>query len=624
MGQTDFKSIQPVPTSADFLDIVLSRTQRKTPTVIHKGYAITRIRSFYLRKVRYTQQTFDEKLGAILTDFPRLEDIHPFYADLMNVLYDRDHYKLALGQIRTAKHLIDNVASEYLKLIKYGDSLFRCKQLKRAALGRMATIMRRQKDSLAYLEQVRQHVSRLPSIDPNTRTLLLCGYPNVGKSSFMNKVTRANVDVQPYAFTTKSLFVGHMDYRYLRWQVIDTPGILDHPLDERNTIEMQSITAMAHIRASILYFVDLSEQCGYSIAQQVALFHSIKPLFANRPIVLVINKVDLCRPEDISESDRVLWQSILDVPGVDVAQTSCVTEEGIMAVRNLACEKLMAVRVEAKLHGPRIRDVLHRLHLTTPQARDDRLRPAFIPQAVLDRRSSKRAEAARPLARDIEVAGGGAGVYNVDLRSGYILNDDSWRYDAIPEIVDGKNIADFIDPDIEERLAHLEAEEEQLDAAGHYSLEAEATEADRALQKASEETRNRRKLAIIAHRAATQNNTRVVHPMRIAKRKRAVPSNENADDMMAMQDEPMRKKAAMTRSISRSMSRARSAPPARDRSTFGLRDDAQRDLVEKDKRFAQRQRNLHAKRGEADREILVTLPRHLFSGKRKSGTHDRR
>lgn len=33
------------------------------------------------------------------------------------------------------------------------------------------------------------------------------------------QVTRADVDVQPYAFTTKSLFVGHMDYRYLRWQV---------------------------------------------------------------------------------------------------------------------------------------------------------------------------------------------------------------------------------------------------------------------------------------------------------------------------------------------------------------------------------------------------------------------
>jgi nucleolar GTP-binding protein len=111
----------------------------------------------------------------------------------------------------------------------------------------MAGIIKRQKDPLAYLEQVRQHLARLPSIEVNTRTLILAGYPNVGKSSFMNKVTRADVDVQPYAFTTKSLFVGHMDYKCtswkiptlivdLRWQVIDTPGILDHPLEEMNTM----------------------------------------------------------------------------------------------------------------------------------------------------------------------------------------------------------------------------------------------------------------------------------------------------------------------------------------------------------------------------------------------------
>jgi nucleolar GTP-binding protein len=51
--------------------------------------------------------------------------------------------------------------------------------------------------------------------------------------------------------------------------VLDTPGILDRPLEERNTIEMQSITALAHLRAAVLYLVDISEQCGYSIAQQV-------------------------------------------------------------------------------------------------------------------------------------------------------------------------------------------------------------------------------------------------------------------------------------------------------------------------------------------------------------------
>lgn len=51
--------------------------------------------------------------------------------------------------------------------------------------------------------------------------------------------------------------------------MLDTPGILDRPLEERNTIEMQSITALAHLRAAVLYIVDLSEQCGYSLAQQV-------------------------------------------------------------------------------------------------------------------------------------------------------------------------------------------------------------------------------------------------------------------------------------------------------------------------------------------------------------------
>lgn len=54
----------------------------------------------------------------------------------MNVLYDKNHYKLALGQLRTAQNLIDNVAKDFVRLIKYGDSLYRCKQLKRAALGR--------------------------------------------------------------------------------------------------------------------------------------------------------------------------------------------------------------------------------------------------------------------------------------------------------------------------------------------------------------------------------------------------------------------------------------------------------------------------------------------------------
>lgn len=73
MSATLKASIAPVPTANDFLDIVLSKTQRKTPTVIHPGFKITRIRSFYMRKVMFTKDAFVEKLQGILNEFPVLE-----------------------------------------------------------------------------------------------------------------------------------------------------------------------------------------------------------------------------------------------------------------------------------------------------------------------------------------------------------------------------------------------------------------------------------------------------------------------------------------------------------------------------------------------------------------------
>lgn len=75
---TNRKEIPPVPTSNEFLDVVLSRTQRRLPTQIRSGFKISRIRGFYTRKVKYTQETFTEKLSIILDGFPRLQDIHPF------------------------------------------------------------------------------------------------------------------------------------------------------------------------------------------------------------------------------------------------------------------------------------------------------------------------------------------------------------------------------------------------------------------------------------------------------------------------------------------------------------------------------------------------------------------
>ncbi|KAI8059369.1 GTP binding protein 4 [Gilbertella persicaria] len=635
----NFKKIEPVPTSSDFIDIILSKTQRKTPTVIHKNYNIGRIRQFYMRKVKFTQESFDEKFKNILDEFPKMEDIHPFYADLMNVLYDKDHYKLALGQVNTARHLIDQVAKDYVRLLKFGDSLYRCKQLKKAALGRMATVMKRQKDSLAYLEQVRQHLSRLPSIDPNTRTLLICGYPNVGKSSFINKITRADVDVQPYAFTTKSLFVGHMDYKYMRWQVIDTPGILDHPLEERNTIEMQSITAMAHLRSCIMYFMDLSEQCGYSVEDQVKLFHNIKPLFANKPIVLVINKIDQVKPEDLSPEQRQWIEDIANEENATVLTMSCYNEEGVMNVRNSACDRLLAARVEMKMKGNKINDVINKIHLAQPQQRDNIARLPNIPTEVQTRvKYDPNDPNRRRLEKDLEQENGGAGVYNVDVKKKYMLADDDWKYDTIPEFLNGHNVADFIDPEIEEKLEALEREEERLEAEGFYQSDEDILDdEEEALRTAADAIRDRKKLIVQAHRAA-RGRTRPALPKTTAAKYATVSEMDQHLTSMGIDstDATERTKNA---AAGRKRTRHEAIPDqavrevqvddreetlTEEMSNLGFRNVKQKLEADKQKKNVQKQQSKHGKRGESDRQIQTKMPKHLFSGKRGMGSTDRR
>ncbi|KAI6121878.1 P-loop containing nucleoside triphosphate hydrolase protein [Pisolithus sp. B1] len=669
MSTSGLKAISPVPTASDFLDIVLSRTQRKTPTVIHKNFKISRIRSFYMRKVKFTQDSFDEKLGAILSEFPMLDDLHPFLASLMNVLYDKNHYKLALGQLRTARHLIDQVAKDYVRLLKFGDSLYRCKQLKTAALGRMATVMRRQKDPLAYLEQVRQHISRLPAIDPNTRTLLICGYPNVGKSSFMNKVTRADVDVQPYAFTTKSLFVGHLDYKYLRWQVIDTPGILDHPLEEMNTIEMQSITALAHLKSCILYFMDLSEQCGYTVEAQCKLFHSIKPLFSGKPTVLVINKIDVTRLEDLTPDNMALVQEIIDKEDVQCVQVSCYSEEGVMRLKNIACDALLAHRVETKLKGNKVNSIVNRVHVSVPTPRDDIERPPFIPDAVKEKRKyDKNDPDKRKLLRDVEAEQGGPGVYSINLKSSYLLTNPEWKMDTMPEIMDGKNIVDFVDPDIAEKLEALEREEEQLEAEGYYETdenmfdsedEREATAMQKSLehkiqsQSVKKAMKNQARLPRTAglrtlselttslkkagyDPSSLQQRAEMLAKMQTAKRKwseaetdagmevdnEGVSGSDKEGDWMDVDDEVTPNKRAKGNSGAVITKHPRA--PQSNRQLAGLRDEQQASKAVKLRNLGQRRRNMLAKAGESDRAIRVKMPKHLFAGKRKAGKTDRR
>lgn len=640
MALYNFKKIAVVPPAKDFIDIILSKTQRKTPTVIHKNYKITRIRAFYTRKVKFTQQNFHDRLSQIIQEFPKLDDVHPFYADLMNVLYDKDHYKLALGQINTARHLIDNVAKDYVRLLKYGDSLYRCKQLKKAALGRMATIMKRQAANLTYLEQVRQHLARLPSIDPYTRTIIICGFPNVGKSSFINKITRADVEVQPYAFTTKSLYVGHTDYKYLTWQIIDTPGILDHPLEERNVIEMQAVTALAHLRAAVLYFCDLSEQCGHTLEEQVKLFESIKPLFTNKPLIIVMNKTDILRLNELSPEKRAILKPFEDDANIPMLEMSTITDFGVMEVKLEACERLLAFRVDQKIKTKKVEGLLNRLHIAQPN-RINPNRVPCIPENILKKRqiAAEKAERKRKLERQIEEEMGDD--YVLDLKKNYDIEGDQ-KYDIIPEIWEGHNIADYIDSDIFEKLNQLEREEHSREEAGMYDYKVpELSETMREIRQLAKQIRDK-KIIMKDEARVMKASTKPVMPRTAAAKVRdrsvAKLKGQMEDLGVDMEDtenahfkrtrgrsrshsEPARKRMRLE-SVSQSRARSMSRPP---RDEMGVKDVMMKTKLKNIAHKALKKKIAKkGLKGEADRFIGNKMPKHLFTGKRGIGKTDRR
>ncbi|KAK8958759.1 Nucleolar GTP-binding protein 1 [Platanthera guangdongensis] len=135
---------------------------------------------------------------------------------------------------------------------------------------------------------------------------------------------------------------------------------------------------------------------------------------------------------------------------------STLTDDGVIAVKNSACERIPNQRVVVKMKSKKINDCLNRFHVAIPKPRDNKDRPPCIPQAVLYARAMENSKMEkRKLERDLEDENGGAGVYSASLKKHYFLANDDWKDDVLPEILDGHNVYDFVDPDILQRLEEL-------------------------------------------------------------------------------------------------------------------------------------------------------------------------
>jgi len=277
----EFERMPTVPTADEILDRSFRRAAKKRKEKTNKDRANEEF-------VRAVGAAIHDRLVYIIRGFPEFEQIPPFYREMADILYGVDNIKQSLGAVGWAAKHTKMVGHEIaVETRKSADTLVQRKR----AVARLASMVHQIDKDLLFLNKVRNTLRKLPHIE-DAFTVVIAGYPNVGKSSFIRLVSSATPEIASYPFTTKGVIVGLREEGRVRIQFVDTPGILDRPAEERNPIERQALSAIMNVASVILFILDPSEHCGYPMEVQLRLLEEVKGM-VTVPIIVVANKSDI-------------------------------------------------------------------------------------------------------------------------------------------------------------------------------------------------------------------------------------------------------------------------------------------------------------------------------------------
>lgn len=239
-------------------------------------------------RVQSISKTLCSLLDGIVRSFPNIDTLDPFYQELMNCTLDVGMLKKSLGALSWAKRQVQTLTSAAIMDIRKQARAEYINARRSSYLGRVSSVIKQVRSNLEYLERARQMIRNYPSLKTGRTTIVIAGAPNVGKSTLLAAITGASPKTAPYPFTTQQLNLG---YDKEGNQYVDTPGLLDRPIEKRNPIERQAILALTHLAKLIVFVIDPTENCGYTIKEQEHLLKEIRNNF-KLPIIIVSNKAD--------------------------------------------------------------------------------------------------------------------------------------------------------------------------------------------------------------------------------------------------------------------------------------------------------------------------------------------
>jgi nucleolar GTP-binding protein len=297
-----FAYLPRVPTSQEILDLSFRKASKVSPRISKRIIdRLFKAKIFESTKLQTASKVMLEQLTAIVKGFPSLDSIDPFYKEIADVIIGLDSLREAIGGIDGYRQVIRDVSRDYIRRTKSASTITQLKGLRRAAYGRLSSVIKKTSSRLELLGYARNKLRKIVSINTDEQTVVVSGAPNVGKSSLVRLISTAKPEIADYPFTTRNLILGHLIHGKKRIQVIDTPGLLDRPVSERNPLELQAIIALRYLARMIVFIYDPSEICGYSISTQVNVCKEIRELFKDIPYLIVVNKVDILTEEQLKK-----------------------------------------------------------------------------------------------------------------------------------------------------------------------------------------------------------------------------------------------------------------------------------------------------------------------------------
>jgi nucleolar GTP-binding protein len=295
--------------------------QQRMPFYTMKGKEIAKIEKFgnYLEKA----------LMTVVHDFPSVDNLAPFYRELVRSVIDVDLSLKELSKISSIAKIIKKQKIQYivkLKEMKFERGASgKAKKISNEFFGRIASMIKSLKGPIHVYNDAAKKMRELPSVRMGEESIIFAGFPNVGKSTLVKKITGSKVKVAAYPFTTKGLNIGYLEKKHLEIQVIDTPGLLDRPLHERNKIEMKAINALQYLDGKVVFVVDPTDD----LEKQRNLFDELKKLFTKQKFLIAINKTDISTLEQIKAVEQKFKgiKKILEGPNLDNLKSELLADD---------------------------------------------------------------------------------------------------------------------------------------------------------------------------------------------------------------------------------------------------------------------------------------------------------